>query len=122
MTLNKIQFVFIIVILITGCTKTEYLDNPPQLEVTVLSSDFERIRNAQVLLFDSLEDLQNEQNERNTSLTDADGKAFFEKLETRIYYINIIYGEYNHKVYETHLNEPLLPNVLTRITLTINFK
>lgn len=122
MTLNKTQFVFIIVILITGCTKTEYLDNPPQLEVTVLSSDFERIRNAQVLLFDSLEDLQNEQNERNTSLTDADGKAFFEKLETRIYYINIIYGEYNHKVYETHLNEPLLPNVLTRITLTINFK
>ena len=117
---EKLLLLLILTISLLSCTKTVFEDNPPQLEITVLNFQLVRVVNAEVILYVSESDLIAEINAKSNSVTNAEGVAIFDNLDTEIYYINVIKDDYNHKETLTHGKEALVVNEMLKLTITIN--
>ena len=117
---EKLLILLFFSISLVSCKKTVYEDNPPQLEITVLDSNLEKVSNAEVILYESESDLAEDKNEKSRTSSNSGGIALFENLETKIYYINVLKNDYNHKEAITHLKNALNLNEKIKLTITIN--
>lgn len=108
-------------ILFTACSKekTEYTNNAPQLEITVVDLSHTAVANATVTLYASEDDLKAKTNPLGNSLTGSDGAALFTELEEIIYYFYAEKEEMNNTKSTSLIGEKLQINVKATIQTTI---
>ncbi len=113
-------FVFLLLALsFSACTKTNYEDNPPQLEISVFDLQSQPVSNVNVSLFLSLSDWENQQNSIVSASTDADGKILFENLQEKSYWFLAKKGELTNQFSPARFEEALKVNVKTKISTVI---
>jgi len=108
-------------ILFTACSKekTEYIDNAPQLGVTVVDLSHTAVANANVTLYASEADLKAKTNPLVNKITSSDGTALFTELEESIYYFYAEKDEMNNTKSISLINEKLQVNMKATVQTTI---
>lgn len=113
-------FVFLLLGLsFSACTKTNYEDNLPQLEITVINPLDDFVSNAKVSLFQNENDWNNKANSVSEQSTDANGLVLFEDLEERTYYFLVQKGELNNMESASYIDTPLEINVKAQVITVI---
>lgn len=118
----KIGILFLLVQLtILSCSKekTEYIDNLPQLEITVVDLSHSVVADSKVTLFANEDDLKAKTNPLGNSLTDSNGIALFSDLEEKIYYFYAEKAEMNNAKSISLISEKLQINVKATVQTTI---
>lgn len=84
----KHYFLLLAAIMLLGsCTKTEYISNPPELEVYVTDNNDNSIKNANVSLFGNREDWDEKTNKIDSLLSDSTGYVIFQNLSEKQYFV-----------------------------------
>jgi len=113
--------VLLFVLLFASCTKekTEYVDNLPQLEITVVDISHSGVNGATVTLYANEDDLKAKANGLANKTTNEDGIALFTDLEEKVYYFYAEKAEMNNSKSITLIGEKLAINVKAKIQTTI---
>ncbi|MFA8434966.1 MAG: SpaA isopeptide-forming pilin-related protein [Marinifilaceae bacterium] len=107
--------------IITGCSKTEYVDVDvkPQLEITVTDVSGKPVEGATTSLFSSKEDWEKKSNNIQSKKTDAAGKVLFEGLNETVYYFFVEKNTLNNFYEIASIENPLSKNEIKIITCVI---
>jgi len=118
---QSFYFLSMLFILFTACSKekTEYIDNAPQLEVTVVDLSHTAVADARVTLYASEADLKTKTNPLENSITSPDGTALFSELEEEVYYFFAEKAEMNNTKSTSLIGEKLQINVKATVQTTI---
>jgi hypothetical protein len=106
----------LLIIALWSCSETEFMDNAPQLEITVLSSSGERIENAFVFLYKSELDWKNKLNPILSDETNSQGIILFDNLEEQLYFFFVQKEELTNIESISALEKELQINVKAKIT------
>lgn len=106
-------------ILLSACTETEYIDNPPQLEIRVFDRDGEKIQGALVRLYKTEQEWVFQDSYFANSTTNSDGVAIFKKLEEVNYYFLVKKDEMDNVFDVSYFERPLRINEKRIIDVTI---
>lgn len=118
----RIGILFLLIQLIfLSCSqeKTEYIDNAPQLEITVVDLSHTAVADAKVTLYASEDDLKAKTNPQGNSLTGSEGTVLFTELEEDFYYFYAEKEEMNNTKSISLISEQLQINVKTTVQTTI---
>ena len=115
------NFLIIITILIltNSCKKEKFIDNAPQLEITVLDFNGSFIQGASVCLFESEYDWKNNINKQFIDLTNSNGIVLFEDLKVQIYYFYVEKSGMDNRETIAVIDKELQINVKARISTII---
>lgn len=111
-----IIFIALFTISLFSCKKTEYIDNKPQLEITVLNVNGEHIPNANVVLYESKFDWEEQSNAVLSGKTDLQGVVLFENLKERIYFFYVEKDSMTNEESVSVLEKELRINVRAIVT------
>ena len=108
-------------ILFTACSKekTEYIDNTPQLEVTVVDLSHTTVADATVTLYASEVDLKAKTNSLKSGTTNSEGIVLFSDLEENVYYFYAEKAEMNNTKSTSLISEKLQINMKVTVQTTI---
>ena len=112
----------LILLLLIGtmsCTKTEYTDYPPELEIHVVNPDHEAISSALIELYQEKEDWDDQRNPVSTAYTNDTGTCVFPDLEAKNYYFFIQKDSLSNQYGIAGFEEALRPNEIRVLTITI---
>lgn len=85
-----------LVFLIFSCEKTEYAKAEPQLEFIVIDENLTFVENANIFLYETVDDWRERTNEVEIMKTGTDGKALFKNLKESLYFFHIEKGKLNN--------------------------
>ncbi len=107
--------------LFTACSKekTEYIDNAPQLEITVVDLSHTAVANASVTLYANEADLKARTNSLLIGTSNTEGIALFTELEEKAYYFYAEKAEMNNTKSLSLISEKLQINVKASVQTTI---
>lgn len=117
---GKFVSLILLMILICGCKKTVYLDNPPQLEIVVVDASTYKVSGAQVTLFLSEDDWQSKTNLVAQKNTDINGSALFTELEELVYYFYVQKESLDNTLGVSYFATPLKINEIRIVETVIN--
>ena len=106
-------------IILISCETVEFVDNAPQLEVTVLDESGSRVQQANVILYGSEMDWRNQSNPLQSKLTNSLGVVLFENLEEQVYYFYAQKYELSNQESISVLDKELQINVKALVTTVI---
>lgn len=119
---SKIGILFLLLqVIFISCSKekTEYIDNLPQLEITVVDMSHTAVANASVTLYANEADLKASTNSLLSSTTNSEGIALFTELEEKTYYFYAEKEEMNNTKSLSLISEKLQINVKATVQTTI---
>jgi hypothetical protein len=121
---HKILRTFVLctlVLVLTGCTKKEFLDIDvaPQLKLVVVDSEGYQQEGATIKLYKTEDDFYSNTNSAGNGVSSADGTFIFKDLEERIYYFYVEKGDMNNYYEEVSFSAPLKINEIRKIQCTI---
>jgi hypothetical protein len=118
---KTLYFLSMLFILFTACSKekTEYIDNAPQLEITVVDISHTAVANARVTLYASETDLKTKTNSLLSGTSNAEGIALFAELEEEVYYFYAEKAEMNNTKSISLISENLQINVKATVQTII---
>lgn len=106
-------------IVLISCEKTVFIDNPPQLEITVLDESGNRVQDANVTLYGSEEDWKAKSTALQSELTNSQGVVLFENLEEQIYFFYAQKDKLSNEESISALDKELQFNIKALITTII---
>lgn len=112
-----ILLIISLTITFNSCEKT---DVNPQLQITVLDINNNKVNGATVELYNSLEDWDGRINKIANSSTNNDGIVIFSDLNEIVYYFYAVKDSLNNSESGIMLKDPLQKNKLVKILTTIN--
>ena len=109
-----LSFVFV------SCNKTEYIDIPPQLQITIIDQDGRFVEDAEVKLYTSFDDWYNIAEPLFEAKSDSSGKCLFTNLQETYYYFDVLKGEDMQNSSEvSSIEYPLEKGVLNNVTVIL---
>ncbi len=116
---NLLVILVCLIIGASSCEKTNYEDNLPAFEITVLDETENVVPGAMVSLFLTQEDWENQKNPVITQSTNELGKATFNDLDEKVYYFFAEKNRATNALEVSYLELPLEINKMKTITTTI---
>ena len=118
---TKLLILATLLLFFASCEKKKevYVDNLPQLEITVLDITHTAVDGVSVTIFDNETDFKSNSNGIKTSSTDSQGKVLFTDLEEKVYYFFAEKGDMNNLKNVSVIEKQLAINVKAQVKTVI---